>query len=101
MGALVVNVISAAMLLKHRIGDANVQAVWLFSRNDALGNVAVVVAAASVWLTAMPWPDLIAPAVVTLLFLQSAWKIVKSARQQLLRLPSSSSSRSTMGRLQS
>jgi Co/Zn/Cd efflux system component len=55
---LVVNVASAIVLMKHRTGDANVRAVWLFSRNDALGNLAVVIAAGFVWLSATPWPDL-------------------------------------------
>lgn len=82
-GALAVNIASAALLLKHRTGDANVQAVWLFSRNDAVGNVAVLFAAAFVWLTATPWPDLIVAAVIAGLFLQSAWRIMESARREL------------------
>lgn len=83
VGALIVNVVCAAILLKHRTGDANVQAVWLFSRNDAIGNFAVIVAAAFVWLTTTPWPDLIAAAAIAGLFLQSAWKIIKSAFDEL------------------
>lgn len=83
IGALIVNVTCAAILLKHRTGDANVRAVWLFSRNDAIGNVAVLVAAAFVWLTASPWPDLIVAAGIAGLFLQSAWKIIKGARHEL------------------
>lgn len=43
--ALVINVISALILIPHRTGDANVRSVWLFSRNDAVGNLAVVIAA--------------------------------------------------------
>ncbi len=56
--ALVVNVEVAAVLIPHRTGDANVRAVWLFSRNDAIGNAAVVVAAGLVAWTRSPWPDL-------------------------------------------
>jgi cation diffusion facilitator family transporter len=81
--ALTVNVASAAILIRHRSGDANVQAVWLFSRNDALGNVAVIAAACFVWLTATPWPDLIVAAAIAGLFLQSAWKIIASAHGEL------------------
>ena len=44
--AFIVNVLAALVLLPHRKGDANMRAVWLFSRNDAIGNLAVVVAAA-------------------------------------------------------
>ena len=81
--ALVVNVACAAILLKHREGDANVRAVWLFSRNDALGNAAIVVAALLVAATGTPWPDLVVAAAIAGLFLQSAWQIAASARREL------------------
>lgn len=81
--ALVVNVACAVILLKHREGDANVQAVWLFSRNDALGNAAIVVAAILVAATGTAWPDLIVAAAIAGLFLQSAWQIIASARREL------------------
>ena len=45
VGALIVNILAVLPLLKHRKGDANMRAVWLFSRNDAIGNLAVVIAA--------------------------------------------------------
>lgn len=81
--ALVVNVAAAAVLIPHREGDANVRAVWLFSRNDAIGNLAVVVAAGLVWWTATPWPDLAVAFVIAGLFLQSAWSIIRDARADL------------------
>lgn len=81
--ALVVNVAAAAVLIPHREGDANVRAVWLFSRNDAIGNLAVVVAAGLVWWTGTPWPDLAVAFVIAGLFLQSAWSIIRDARADL------------------
>lgn len=81
--ALVVNVTAALVLIPHREGDANVRAVWLFSRNDALGNAAVVVAAGLVAITDTRWPDLAVAAVVAALFLQSSWSIVRGALQEL------------------
>ena len=81
--ALVVNVASAAVLIPHRTGDANVRAVWLFSRNDAIGNAAVVLAALLVAATASPWPDLVVAVVIAGLFLHSAWSIVRDAREDL------------------
>ena len=81
--ALVVNVAAAWVLRQHKEGDANVRAVWLFSRNDAIANVAVVIAAGFVWLTATPWPDLIVAAVIAALFLHSAWEIIGDARRDL------------------
>jgi Co/Zn/Cd efflux system component/copper chaperone CopZ len=81
--ALAVNVAAAFVLLPHRTGDANVRAVWLFSRNDAIGNAAVVVAAGLVWLTGTAWPDLVVAVVIAVLFLQSSWSIVRDARGDL------------------
>lgn len=81
--ALGVNFASAALLLPHRAGDANVRAVWLFSRNDAIGNAAVVIAAGLVWWTETPWPDLVVAVVIAGLFLHSAWAIVRDASRDL------------------
>lgn len=81
--ALAVNVSSALVLRPHRAGDANMRAVWLFSRNDALGNLAVVVAAGLVAAVDSPWPDLIVAFVIAGLFLHSAWQIVGDARREL------------------
>lgn len=83
LGALAVNVVAALMLMPHREGDANVRAVWLFSRNDAIGNLAVVAAAVLVALTQTPWPDLAVALVIAALFLQSAWVIIRDARREL------------------
>jgi Co/Zn/Cd efflux system component/copper chaperone CopZ len=81
--ALAVNVAAAVVLLPHRHGDANVRAVWLFSRNDAMGNVAVVIAAFLVAWTQTRWPDLVVAVIIAGLFLQSAFSIIKDARNDL------------------
>jgi cation diffusion facilitator family transporter len=81
--ALTVNVAAAAALIPHRTGDSNVRAVWLFSRNDAIGNLAVVVAAGLVAWTGTPWPDLLVALVIAGLFLHSSWSIVHDARSDL------------------
>lgn len=81
--ALIVNMAAAWVLSKHREGDANVRAVWLFSRNDAIGNVAVIIAAGLVWLTATPWPDLAVAVVIAGLFLHSAVDIIRDSLRQM------------------
>ena len=81
--ALLVNVAAAVVLIPHRTGDANARAIWLFSRNDAIGNAAVIVAALLVAWTKTPWPDLAVAAIVASLFLHSAWSIVADARNDL------------------
>ena len=83
MIALVVNVISVLPLLRFRKGDANMRAVWLFSRNDAIGNAAVVVAAGLVAWLGSAWPDLIVAFGIAGLFLHSSWAIIRDARADL------------------
>ena len=77
--AFVVNVLAAIVLIPHRKGDANMRAIWHFSRNDAIGNLAVVAAAACVWWTRSSWPDLIVAFAIAALFLHSANTIIKDA----------------------
>lgn len=86
--ALVANVIAALVLIPHRHGDANVRAVWLFSRNDAIGNLAVILAAGLVVWTKTPWPDLVVAAIIAALFLHSSWAIINDARADLVRAKS-------------
>lgn len=81
--ALTVNLAAAAVLIPHRTGDANVRSVWLFSRNDAIGNLAVVIAAGMVAWLGSAWPDLVVAAVIAGLFLQSSWSIIGDARIDL------------------
>ncbi len=56
--ALICNFESVLLLMSYKDGDANVRSVWLCSRNDAIGNIAVILAALGVWGTASDWPDL-------------------------------------------
>lgn len=81
--AFAVNVAAAVVLLPHREGDANMRAVWLFSRNDAIGNLMVVLAAGLVFWTGTQWPDLVVAFIIAGLFLQSAWSIIRDARSDL------------------
>jgi cation diffusion facilitator family transporter len=80
--ALAANVASVLILMRHKDGDANVRSVWLCSRNDAIGNVAVMVAALGVWGTATAWPDLAVAAIMAGLFLTSSVKILRQAWQE-------------------
>lgn len=81
--ALAANVISVLLLLKYRDGDANVRSVWLCSRNDAIGNVAVIIAASGIWATATAWPDLIVAGTMASLFLRGAVQITRQAMGEL------------------
>lgn len=81
--ALIVNVLAVLPLMQFRKGDANMRAVWLFSRNDAIGNAAVVVAAGFVALLGSGWPDRIVAFGIAGLFLHSSWSIIRDAHTDL------------------
>ena len=81
--ALAVNVGVAALLYAHRTGDAQARSVWLCSRNDALGNLAVMVAAFGVWLSAHGWPDIVVALVLAGLALSSGASVIRQARREL------------------
>ncbi|UJW76288.1 cation transporter [Rhizobium sp. SL42] len=77
--ALIANVASVLLLMNYKDGDANVRSVWLCSRNDAIGNVIVMIAAIGVWGTATAWPDLIVAAIMAGLFLTSSIQILQQS----------------------
>ena len=81
--ALAANVASVLILMAYKDGDANVRSVWLCSRNDAIGNVGVMIAALGVWGLASGWPDLIVAIIMAGLFLSSAWQVLKQSIQEL------------------
>lgn len=77
--ALVANLASVLILMRYKDGDANVRSVWLCSRNDAIGNLAVMGAAVGVALSGTAWPDLVVAALMAGLFLWSAMAIIRQA----------------------
>jgi Co/Zn/Cd efflux system component len=81
--ALVANVASVLILMRYKDGDANVRSVWLCSRNDAIGNVAVMIAALAVWGTATKWPDLLVAAIMAGLFLTSSIQILRQSFREI------------------
>lgn len=81
--ALIANVGVALMLFRFRSGDANRRSVWICSRNDAIGNVAVVAAAAGVFGTGSAWPDLLVAGILGTLGLLGGWQIVRHALAEL------------------
>src|SRR3546814_2104721 len=80
--ALAVNVAVAVMLYAFRDGDANMRSVWLCSRNDAIGNVAVMLAAVGVFGTQTAWPDLGVAVIMGALGLTAAVSVIRQARQE-------------------
>ncbi|MCB1972246.1 MAG: cation transporter [Geminicoccaceae bacterium] len=78
--ALLANVASVLILMRYKDGDANVRSVWLCSRNDAIGNVAVLVAAGAVTFVGHGWPDLLVATMMAGLFLWSSIQIIRQAQ---------------------
>ncbi len=80
--ALIANVVSALLLYRYRGGDANSRSVWLCSRNDAIGNLAVVAAASGVFATGSNWPDLMVAAIMAGLALFASAKVIAHASRE-------------------
>ena len=84
VAALAINVTAVLILARFREGgDAQALSIWLFSRNDAINNVAVIVAAALVFWLDSAWPDIIVAAFIAAVFLHSAWEIVRGAAKEI------------------
>ena len=81
--ALIANVAVAAMLYAYREGDANMRSVWLCSRNDAIGNIAVMLAALGVLGTGSAWPDLLVASGMAVLALVGGWSVIQQARSEI------------------
>lgn len=81
--ALATNVTSVLLLLRYKDGDANVRSVWLCSRNDAIGNVAVMGAALMVWASGTKWPDLVVAAMMAGLFFYSSLRILQQSIREI------------------
>lgn len=81
--ALVANLGVAALLYRYRTGDANMRSVWICSRNDAVSNVAVMLAALGVFGTGTAWPDLLVAAIMAGLSFWGGAQIIRQARAEL------------------
>jgi Co/Zn/Cd efflux system component len=88
--ALAANAASFGLLWAHRRGDANMRSAWICTRNDVLGNLAVLLAAAGVFGTGTGWPDVVVATIMAGLALQGAWIVVRQSLGELRRpLPAS------------
>jgi Co/Zn/Cd efflux system component len=81
--ALAVNAAAFGLLYAFRGGDANMRSAWICTRNDVLGNLAVLLAAAGVLGTGTGWPDLVVAAIMATLALQGAWTVLRQAFSEL------------------
>ena len=81
--ALAANLSVAWMLYAFREGDANMRSVWLCTRNDAIGNLAVMAAALGVFGTGSAWPDLAVAGLMATLALHGGWQVLRQARQEM------------------
>jgi len=83
VAALIANGGVALLLYRFRTGDANMRSVWICARNDAIGNLAVLLAALGVFGTGTGWPDVIVAMIMGGLGLWGGWQIVGQARGEL------------------
>ena len=81
--ALITNIAVALILYRYRDGDANMRSVWICSRNDAIGNVAVLAAAVGVFGTGQAWPDLLVAAIMAALAIWGAADVFLKAKSEI------------------
>jgi Co/Zn/Cd efflux system component len=81
--ALTANGLVAVLLFAYRNGDSDMRSVWLCTRNDAIGNVAVMLAALGVFGTGTGWPDIAVAAIMGMLGLTAARSVISQARREL------------------
>ena len=81
--ALVANTLGFLLLVRFRDGDINLRATWICSRNDMIGNLGVLLAAALVIWTGSPLPDIVIGLLIAAVVVHSAWRIVNEANDQL------------------
>lgn len=81
--ALLANVSVAVLLYAFREGNANMRSVWLCTRNDALGNLAVMLAAIGVFGTGTAWPDLLVAMVMAALAITASWSVIRQSRAEM------------------
>ena len=82
--ALVANTFCFMLLWSHRGEDINMNSVWLCSRNDLYANTGVLFAAWAVWYAATPWPDILVGLLICILFLHSAWQVIRQVNTSRL-----------------
>jgi Co/Zn/Cd efflux system component len=88
IAALIANAASFGLLWAYRGGDANMRSAWVCTRNDVLGNLAVLLAALGVFGTGTGWPDVIVAVIMAGLALQGAWIVLQQSLQELRIAPS-------------
>ncbi len=83
--ALIANAVSFGLLYRHRGGNSNMRSAWICTRNDVLGNIAVLVAALGVFGTGTGWPDVIVAIIMASLAIQGAYVVLKQSWFELRR----------------
>lgn len=81
--ALAANAASFGLLWAYRAGDANMRSAWICTRNDVLGNLAVLLAALGVFGTGTGWPDIVVAAVMAGLALQGAATVIRQSLAEM------------------
>jgi Co/Zn/Cd efflux system component len=87
LAALIANGATFAILWRYRGGDANMRSAWICTRNDVLGNLAVLVAAAGVFGSGAGWPDAVVAVTMAALALQGSWLVLRQALGELRLRP--------------
>lgn len=83
--ALAANVLCLGLIAKHRDGGVHMRASWIFSKNDVIANVGVVLSGGLVYVTAVRWPDLVVGIAIAYIVFRGALAIIEDARNERAR----------------
>ena len=86
IAALFANVICLLLIHKHRDGEVHMRASWIFSTNDVITNIGVIISGALVWFLGNRWPDIIIGIIIALVIFRGAWLILQDAKSELRSL---------------
>ena len=86
--ALIANIVCLRLIMSHRRGEVHMRASWIFSKNDVIANLGIIIAGALVWSLDSRWPDIIIGSIVAIIVLHGAKSIVMEAKREMLKIKS-------------
>jgi len=81
--ALFANLICLVLIHKHKDGEVHMRASWIFSANDVIANMGVIIGGALVWWLDSRWPDMFIGIIIALVILRGSRMIIQDAKNEL------------------
>jgi len=82
VAALIANLLCMKLIFRHRHGDVHMRASWIFSKNDVIANVGILLAAGLVYVLDSSYPDIVIGLIIALIVVRGGFRIVRDARNE-------------------